>query len=302
MEVKTSPVFKTFNCVVKEANGDTGEVDLMIPMSTGSVDRDGQSVDPMAFKKRLKTFKAHPILLSSHNYGDLQKQIGEFTSIKVTEEGLFGKPKYYIGQGNPEADWGFFLASQGMASYSIGFIPFSYEDDEKGDGDKSPRRTYTDVELLEISHVVVPSNRDAAQSIRSVLTAKGIKPPADMEAMLKQVEAPIVMTPEKQAPLFIDVNKDPDVKEARAISQKELADELDYCLTLIGEVGLSDGTMVTAYKLADKINEKRVSGSDIPVAIKESEGPKPKPCDSIQELVGLIEIRRQYGLINNGGK
>jgi hypothetical protein len=50
-----------------------------------------------------------------------------------------------------------------MAAYSVGFIPTKWED---GDGEKTPKRTYTEQELLEISHVVVPSNRDAIQGLR----------------------------------------------------------------------------------------------------------------------------------------
>jgi len=54
-----------------------------------------------------------------------------------------------------------------VAAYSVGFMPIKWID---GDGEKEPRRTYTEQELLEISHVVVPSNRDAIQSIRSKST------------------------------------------------------------------------------------------------------------------------------------
>jgi len=51
-----------------------------------------------------------------------------------------------------------------MAAYSVGFIPKVWKD---GDDDKSPRRTYEEAELLEVSHIVVPSNRDAIQGIRA---------------------------------------------------------------------------------------------------------------------------------------
>src|SRR5574343_1308288 len=51
-----------------------------------------------------------------------------------------------------------------MAAFSVGFIP---KKAEEGKSDKDPRRTYTEVELLEISQVVVPSNRDAIQGLKS---------------------------------------------------------------------------------------------------------------------------------------
>jgi len=157
-------IFKTFRAEVKGVNPDTGEVDMYIPVSAASVDRDGEVVEPMAFKKTLPKFMKRPVLVASHDYRDLTSQIGEWSRLKITPEGMDGKPKYYINEGNEQADWGFKLASKGMAAFSIGFIPTKWED---GMGGKEPRRTYKEVELLEISQVIVPSNRDAIQGLRS---------------------------------------------------------------------------------------------------------------------------------------
>lgn len=163
-------IYKTFRVEVKDVDEENGIVDMLIPMSTGSVDRDGEVIEPGAWRKSLSAFKKRPILLSSHDYRDLRKQIGEFATLKLTDDGLFARPKYYINEGNEEADWAFNLATKKMAAYSVGFIPKKWED---GDGDKAPRRTYTENELLEISHIVIPSNRDAIQG----LMAKGIQDP-----------------------------------------------------------------------------------------------------------------------------
>jgi len=171
-------IYKTFRVDVKAVNEETGEIDMLIPMSTASIDRDGESINPMGWKKSLPAFKKRPVLLSSHDYRDLRKQIGEFTQIKVNPDGLFAKPKYYINEGNEEADWAFKLASKGVAAYSVGFIPIKWTDgDWTGEDGKStkPRRTYEEQELLEISHVVVPSNRDAIQSLRATNTDPVIK-------------------------------------------------------------------------------------------------------------------------------
>lgn len=157
-------IYKTFRAEVKSVNADEGMVDMLIPVSTASVDRDGEIVEPSAFKKTLPKFMKRPVLVSSHDYRDLTSQIGEWTKLKITDAGVEGKPKYYINEGNEQADWGFKLASKGMAAFSIGFIPIKWQD---GDGVKSPRRTFQEVELLEISQVIVPSNREAIQSIRS---------------------------------------------------------------------------------------------------------------------------------------
>ncbi len=162
-------VYKFFKAEVKGVNEDTGEVDMFIPVSSGNVDRDGEIVEPLAFKKTLPKFMKRPVLVASHDYRDLTNQIGEWLRLKIGDSGMDGKPKYYINEGNEQADWGFNLAKKGMAAFSIGFIPKVWED---GDGEKSPRRTYKEVELLEISQVIVPSNREAIQSIR----AKSVDP------------------------------------------------------------------------------------------------------------------------------
>ena len=157
-------LYKTFRAEVRGVNEDDGSVDMFIPVSSDSVDRDGEVVEPAAFKKTLPKFMKRPVLVASHDYRDLTNQIGEWARLKIGESGMEGKPKYYINEGNEQADWGFNLAKKGMAAFSIGFIPKVWED---GDGEKAPRRTYKEVELLEISQVIVPSNREAIQSIRS---------------------------------------------------------------------------------------------------------------------------------------
>jgi len=165
-------IYKTYRAEVRGVNADEGTIDMFIPVSTDEFDRDSDIVEPLAFKKTLPKFMKRPVLVASHDYRDLTNQIGEWSRLKIGETGMEGKPKYYIGQGNPQADWGFTLASKGMAAFSIGFIPKVWED---GDGVKSPKRTFKEVELLEISQVIVPSNREAIQGIRS----KGVDPVTD---------------------------------------------------------------------------------------------------------------------------
>ena len=157
-------IYKTYRAEIKAVDEEEGIIDMLIPLSTASVDRDSEVIEPNAFKKSLPAFRKHPILVSSHNYGDLRKILGEWKRVEVVESGLGGSPQYYINQGNDEADWAFKLASKGMAAFSVAVIPKVWED---GDGDKTPKRTYKEVELLEISQVVIPSNREAIQNIRS---------------------------------------------------------------------------------------------------------------------------------------
>mgnify|MGYP000973810536 CR=1 FL=1 len=160
-------ILKFYKCEIKSIDADALTVDAIV--STKQVDRDGDVVLPAAFEKRLKSYKQHPVLLSSHRYDDLRKQIGEAESVKVTDKGLETRFRYYAGMGNDEADWAWVLAQKGIASFSIGFIGHEFEwIKEKSDaGEFITGRKFTDVELLEISQVVVPSNRQALQLGRS---------------------------------------------------------------------------------------------------------------------------------------
>jgi hypothetical protein len=144
-------------------------------MSNQSIDRHGEIVMASAFSKRLSTFKQHPILISSHNTSTLLKNIGKVNpSVKTGE--LVGKTEWFVGEGNPEADWGFKLAEKGMAAFSVGFIPHAMV--SRGDeGFESLTKEmkiskkdledlhtiYTDVELLELSQVLIPANQNALQ-------------------------------------------------------------------------------------------------------------------------------------------
>jgi HK97 family phage prohead protease len=163
-------VFKSYRAETKELEGQDGMVRAIV--STEAMDRDGEVIKTSAWGNTIKSFMNHPVLISSHEYNDLTRQIGEWVSLEVTDKGLEGVAKYYIDKGNAEADWGYELAKQGKAAYSVGFMAYEFEE---GKGDNDPKRTYTNVELLEISQVTIPSNRESLVTMRS----KGIDPIAD---------------------------------------------------------------------------------------------------------------------------
>jgi len=142
-------------------------------VSTESVDRDGDIIRQDGWD--LRHFKAHPVLLSSHNYRGLTNQIGEWTRMEVVGKELVGEARYYIGQGNPEADWGFFLAGRDKAAFSVGFMPDMTQAKEmQGDGKTSYE--FKAQELLEVSQVTVPSNRQSLQAMKGI----GLDPVMEM--------------------------------------------------------------------------------------------------------------------------
>jgi len=158
-------VIKTFVSQIRSINETNKTLEAVI--SDETIDRYGEIIQVDAWKKRLKRYKEHAVLLSSHKYDKLTNQIGEAERVFVDGNQLIAKFKYYAGEGNEEADWGWKLASKfGRAAYSVGFLPFNAEDADEKDYDdvkagKKARRTYTDVELLEVSQVLIPANPSA---------------------------------------------------------------------------------------------------------------------------------------------
>mgnify|MGYP005824776111 FL=1 len=147
-------------------------------VSTEDVDRDGDIIRQEGWD--LTHFSAHPILLSSHNYRGLTNQIGEWTRMTVEDNQLVGHAQYYIGEGNEEADWGFKLATKGRAAFSVGFVPdMSKAKQIEANGNLSYE--YKGQELLEVSQVTVPSNRQALQAL------KGMSLHPDVEELVEEM-------------------------------------------------------------------------------------------------------------------
>jgi hypothetical protein len=136
---------------------------IQTTLSSEVEDRDGDVIVQKGWV--LDWFVKHPVLLSSHNYYSLTSQIGEWEDVKVKGKSLIGVAKYYIGEGNSEADWGYRIASKGKAAFSVGFIPLEWEEREKTERPTWAGFKFLSQELLECSHVTVPSNPAALQDM-----------------------------------------------------------------------------------------------------------------------------------------
>ena len=168
-------------------------------VSTEDVDRDGDIVRQNGWD--LTHFSTHPILLSSHNYRGLTNQIGEWTQMKVEGTELVGEAKYYIGEGNEEADWGFKLASKGRAAFSVGFVPdMSKAKQIEDNGNLSYE--FQGQELLEVSQVTVPSNPQALQAMKGMNLHPGVE--GLVEEMLGDMAKELVEVQLPPEPIYID--------------------------------------------------------------------------------------------------
>lgn len=191
-------VVKTFVSEIRSINEKDFTLEAVI--SDETIDRYGEVIKVSSWKKRLDRYKSQPVLLSSHRYDKLTNQIGKAEDIKIKDGKLIAKFKYFIGEGNEEADWGWKLASKfGTAAYSVGFLPYKYEDaeyDEEVKAGNKPYRTYTDVELLEVSQVLVPANPSALMKSFNdedgelkdyiQMVQKGLEDSKDFEDIIKE--------------------------------------------------------------------------------------------------------------------
>lgn len=163
------PIKKTFKAKVNGVDKD--KFIARVILSDETKDSYGEVI--LAKGWVLDRYKKHPVLLSSHSYNDLRKNIGK-VDIFIKGKELRGDVTYFVGQGNEEADWAWKLVSEyGIAAYSVGFIPLKMiEKDELDEEDINkyeldykdlPRRVYIKQELVENSQVVVPANPNSLQ-------------------------------------------------------------------------------------------------------------------------------------------
>jgi hypothetical protein len=159
-------------------------------MSSQSPDRERDEI--MADAWEVETFMLHPVLLSSHDYGGgfmgggngLMRQIGKWYGVEASDDSLVGRASYMVGRGNAEADWGWELARDGMAAYSVGFIPTREPEaltDEKGH--KTGYR-FVGQELIECSHVIIPAHPEALQRA----FAKGAPSDPAIKSILRRMQ------------------------------------------------------------------------------------------------------------------
>jgi len=156
------------NCEVKKV----GERQYEFTASTADQDRDGEVIDVAGWD--LKNFKKNPVIMFAHDYRTLP--IGRATKIGIREGKLVNNVEF-----PPEGTYEFadiverLVGAGFLKTESVGFLPKKWEDGDGGE--KSPRRTYTKQELLEISIVPVPSNPNALLNAvkEGVITTKQLK-------------------------------------------------------------------------------------------------------------------------------
>lgn len=160
---------KTVHLKISKVSGE--EVEGLA--STPNVDREFDRILPEAFAKSLPAFKQNPTLLFNHNR---DWPIGNVVELEVRPEGLWCKCRVddervrnWVSRGN-------------VRSFSVSFIPTArrfepnkqaQETDPTGERRPPPPeiRVITEAELLEISIVTIPCNRESLFSVTKSLDA-----------------------------------------------------------------------------------------------------------------------------------
>uniref|UniRef100_A0A6M3KIE5 Putative prohead protease n=1 Tax=viral metagenome TaxID=1070528 RepID=A0A6M3KIE5_9ZZZZ len=255
------------DCEVKKI----GERQYEFTASTSDVDRDGEVIDAGGWD--LKNFKKNPVIMFAHDYRTLP--IGKAPRVWVSSKDGVKSLKNTI-QFPPEGTYEFAdiverLVDTGyLTAESVGFIPREWDE---GDGEKSPRRTYTKQELLEISIVPVPSNPNALRN-------------AVDEGIITTKQFETITETEEHKP------------EPKKTSQEQIIDELDYLIRLIDTEGMNDDAQKDAWQLVREVI--RISGSDIPVDIKELILPTEKEVETKpDEPITYQEIQEAIKRIAN---
>lgn len=158
--------------------------------STGTVDRYGEIVEPMAFAESLDAFMLNPVFPAGHAYefnDGRSPTVGHWKSMKATKQGLIGKA-WFKPRGLGEECWLDYLDGN-LTSVSVGFLTRAWEMRELKIGGETRRvRVFTKVDLLEVSAVLIPANPQAR--IRSGLAALDHSPTLQrLEALLARLES-----------------------------------------------------------------------------------------------------------------
>jgi len=181
---------KTFFATTKSVNIEDRTLEAIA--STNTVDREGDLILPSAFE--LAAFLKNPVILANHTYytsNGAPTVIGKVLNIQATDNALEFTMQF--AQTDLAEEY-FQLYKDGfMNAFSVGFIPKKYTYPEDNNSQKDVRRIFTEVELLEISCVAIPANREAlAKAVKAGNSvAKNILAEIETKTVLPYADLPI---------------------------------------------------------------------------------------------------------------
>lgn len=247
---------KQIYCSVKEFIGDNK---LRAYASTLRPDRDNEIILPDAYLEHKDTFMKNPVLLKFHDYWS--ESVGRITMLDHDDYGIVIEIEFApTDEGRKFAT----LYKGGfMNAFSIGFIPkkiISSDSDEVinlmskfGINKASVSRIYKSIELLEVSCVPVPSNRDAIVLQAKSFCGNNVNELEEIIADLKDLKEKI-----KEAPVIKEeVIEEKKLDKDNNIEEKSFGNNVDVD-EAIDEIFIPE---------SDKSEESIQASKDIDTAI-----------------------------------
>lgn len=153
--------------MVKTIDDQARTIDIVA--STSERDRHGDIVKPDAFSETLGSFLANSVILACHQHR-LSDGSSPVIGSAIPESVKIGKNNLtmtirFAGTDLGEQYWSLYRDGH-MKAFSIGFMPLEWTDEK--DESLGWIRTYTKIELLEVSAVPVPSNRSALARVKEL--------------------------------------------------------------------------------------------------------------------------------------
>lgn len=159
---------------VKAVDQDARTVTAIV--STPNADRYEEIVEPKAFAEWLDVFMANPVFVAGHTYVGWAGEptvIGHWQSVQITSEGLVATARF--AQTKLADEYWQLYRDGHMKAFSVGWITHEWEmrEFEVAPGINKKIRVFTEVELIEISAVAIPANRESLVRAASATRAKG---------------------------------------------------------------------------------------------------------------------------------
>lgn len=139
---------------------DQGKRQITALASAATLDRHGEVMLPEAFRELLPIYMKNPVVLTSHQHrleGGHSSVVGGTIKAWIDDQGLWVVIEFATGTELAEEHWQLYSQKKQKA-LSVGYIPIESRYEER---DGKSVLVYTKVELLEISCVAVPANREA---------------------------------------------------------------------------------------------------------------------------------------------
>jgi HK97 family phage prohead protease len=123
--------------------------------SSAAVDRQNEVIDQAGWM--LDAYKANPVILDSHKYGSIDDILGKAVRVQPSAEGLEVDVQFADTERGRMAQR---LVDDGfLRTVSVGFRSMGRKPGQKA----GESLTHTRMELLEVSMVAIPANRDAVR-------------------------------------------------------------------------------------------------------------------------------------------